>query len=210
MLLYVVLYQERLAPPTYSLLSILGQSLGELSRMTKVHKYFYLGSWVVGGVINITMLAASWIVFLKGNGDLAMGLYIYSIAPFTYLGIIWLILLYLSWAAIQDEQSRITPVKAVVLMLVPFFRYYWIFRVFKNYAGEYNAYVDRHGLALPSLSSGLFTAFSILWVTYGVLQSALIGTGLLVLLIGVYLAVGAVTLNTLCNGLIRLAARTGS
>ncbi len=210
MLLYVVLYQERLVLPLIPYFTFWDRSQGELSRMTKIHKYFCLGSWVAGGIIIIIMLAASWIAFLRGNGDLAMGLYIYTIIPYTCLGIIWLILLYQSWAAIQDEQAGITPVKAVVLMLVPFFRYYWIFRVFQNYAGEYNAYVDRRGLALPSLSGGLFTAFSILWIAYGILQSALIGTGLLVLLIGVYLVVGTVTLNTLCNCLIRLPARTSS
>lgn len=173
--------------------------------MTKIHKNFYLGSWTAGGAIIMIMLISSWMAFLKGSQDLAADLYIYAIIPYTYLGIIWLALLYQSWAAIQDGQAAVTPVKAVVFMLTPFFRYYWIFRVFRNYAGEFNAFVSRRRLAVPGLSDGLFIAFSILWITYGILQSVLIGTGLLVLLIGAYLVIGAMTLNTLCNGLIRLA-----
>ena len=177
--------------------------------MTKIHKNFYLGSWTAGGAIIIIMLVAGWIAFLKGNQDLAADLYIYAIIPYTYLGVVWLALLYQSWAAIQDAHSAVTPVKAVVFMLTPFFRYYWIFRVFGNYAGEFNAFVARRCLAVPSLSDGLFMAFSILWITYGILQSALIGTGLQVLLIGAYLVVGTMTLNTLCNGLIGLAGAAG-
>ncbi len=170
--------------------------------MTGAHKKFYLGSWIAGGAIIIIMLVACWASFLKGNPDQAITLYIYAIIPYVYLGVIWLALLYQSWAAIQDGQSAVTPVKAVVFMLVPLFRYYWIFRVFGNYAGEFNGFVARRCPAVPCLPGGLFLTFSILWVTYGILQSALIGTGLLVLLIGAYLVVGAVTLNILCNGLI--------
>ncbi|MDD4335472.1 MAG: hypothetical protein PHY77_07685 [Desulfotomaculaceae bacterium] len=177
--------------------------------MTKINRNFYLGSWTVGGAIIIIMLVFSWAAFLKGSQDLAADLYIYTIVPYTYLGIIWLALLYQSWAAIQDDQAAVTPVKAVVFMLIPLFRYYWIFRVFRNYAEKFNAFVNRRRLAVPALAGGLFTAFSILWVTYGILQSALIGTGLLVLLAGAYLVVGTMTLNTLCNGLIKLAGAAG-
>ncbi|MFX4263477.1 hypothetical protein ACOBQJ_14930 [Pelotomaculum propionicicum] len=173
--------------------------------MTKIHKGFYLGSWTAGGALIIIMLFSGWVALLKGNRDLSADLYIYAIIPYTYLGIVWLVLLYKAWAAIQDGHASVTPVKAVVFMLIPFYRYYWIFRTFRNYAGEFNAYIARHCLAVPNLSDGLFTAFSILWITYGILQSALKGTGLQVLLAGAYLVIGAMTLNTLCNGLIGLA-----
>lgn len=115
-------------------MSILVQSQGELSRMTKLHKGFYLGSWTAGGIIIIIMLVSSWIALLKGNQDLAEDLYIYALIPYIYTGIVWLAILYQSWAAIQDGQASVTPVKAVVYMLIPFFRYYWIFRAFRNYA----------------------------------------------------------------------------
>lgn len=68
MLLYVVLYQERLVLPLIPYFTFWDRSQGELSRMTKIHKYFCLGSWVAGGIIIIIMLAASWIAFLRGNG----------------------------------------------------------------------------------------------------------------------------------------------
>ena len=173
--------------------------------MTKTHKGFYLASWVTGGIAIMIMLVFSWLAALTGNQELSSDLYIYTLIPYTYLGIVWLALLYRSWAAIQDGQASVTPVKAVVLMLVPFYRYYWIFRAFRNYAGEFNSYISRHGLAVPNLPDGLFTAFPILWITYGVLQSAVKGTGLHVLLAGSYLVVGTVAVNVLCSALNGLA-----
>lgn len=169
--------------------------------MTKIHKGFYLGSWITGGIAITVMLVCGWIAALAGNRELSAGLYVYSIIPYTFLGIIWLAVLYQAWAAIQDGQASVTPVKAVVFMLIPFFRYYWIFRAFRNYAGEFNAYTSRHNLAVPNLSDSLFTAFPILWITYGVLQSAVSGTGLYILLAGAYLAVGTAAVNALCDAL---------
>jgi hypothetical protein len=54
-------------------------------------------------------------------------------------------------------------------------------------------------------------AFSILWIVTGVLQNAVKGTGLQILLLGAYLVVGAIVVNILCSSLIRLTdARQGS
>jgi hypothetical protein len=171
-----------------------------------MQKYFYLGSWIAGGVIIVIMLVSSWIAVLTGRQELSDILYIYTIVPYTYIGIVWLVLLYKAWESIQDDQASVTPVKAVVFMLIPFYRYYWIFRAFRNFAGEFNTYKSRHNLAVQDLSDGFFMAFSILWIISGVLQSAIRGTGLQVLLVGAYLVVGAMVVNTLCNGLNGLAA----
>lgn len=174
--------------------------------MTKTNKVFYLGSWVTGGALIIIMLIYSWIADLTGSVERSNIFYGYTLVPYLYIGLVWLLLLYKSWAAIQDGHTAVTPIKAVVFMLIPFYRYYWIFRAFRDFAGEFNAYTTRHCLAVPGISDSYFMAFSILWIVTGVLQNAIKGTGLLILLAGAYLVVGAVVVNILCSGLISLAA----
>lgn len=171
-----------------------------------MHKGLYLGSWAAGGIIIMIMLVSGWLAILAGNQELSADLYLYTLVPYTFTGIVWLLLLYRAWAAIQDGRSSVTPVKAVGLMLVPFYRYYWIFRVFGNYAGEFNAYINRHDLSVPNLSDDILMVFSILWIITGVLQSTIIGTFPQILLSGAYLAVGAMAVNTVCSGLDGLVA----
>lgn len=179
--------------------------------MTRIHKGFYLGSWITGGGIIILMLVVSWMAEINGSTDLSNVLYLYALVPYVCLGLIWLFLLYNAWAAIQDDQSSVTPVKAVGFMLVPFYRYYWIFHIFWKYPREFNAYASRHYPAVAAIPDGFFMAFSILWIVTGVLQGAVKGTGLQILLLGAYIVVGAIVFNILCSGLIRLAdARQGS
>ncbi|MBN2431627.1 MAG: type II secretion system protein GspG [Acidobacteria bacterium] len=82
--------------------------------------------------------------------------------------IVTCLLVYKMWAAIQDGHARTTPGKAVGLLFVPFFGLYWVFVAFAGFARDYNALLDRHQLALPRLSTGLFTSFSVLSVISGI------------------------------------------
>jgi len=72
--------------------------------------------------------------------------------PFMY------IFLYKMWAAIQDGQARTTPGKAIGLLFVPLFNYYWIFQVLPGYATDYNRFIERHRINAPRLSMGLILA----------------------------------------------------
>lgn len=67
------------------------------------------------------------------------------------------------WSGIQDEQSSITPGKAVGLLFVPFFNLYWAFRAIAGIPDAHNAVVARRGLAgAPFLSPGPFKTYVLL------------------------------------------------
>lgn len=65
------------------------------------------------------------------------------------------------WGAIQDGYTEISVGKAIGFLFIPFFSIYWIFKVWGGFPTEYNRYIERHNLAVPPLSSGVFVAFPI-------------------------------------------------
>ncbi|MFL6374422.1 MAG: hypothetical protein ACJ73D_07145 [Pyrinomonadaceae bacterium] len=71
---------------------------------------------------------------------------------------LWCHLYYKAWEAIQDGYARTTPAKAVGFLFIPFFMAYWWFQAIWGWAKDYNAYIDRHSIAAPRVSEGLFLA----------------------------------------------------
>jgi len=90
-----------------------------------------------------------------------MGMFMLAILCLWVPAIVFLILLYKAWEAIQDGQVRSTPGKAVGFMLIPFFSLYWMFPAIWGWAQDYNAYTRRHGIAREEMNEGLFLAFLI-------------------------------------------------
>jgi hypothetical protein len=76
----------------------------------------------------------------------------------------WLIFLYKAWLGIQDQETAITPLKAVGLLLIPFFNIYWMFRMFAAYPREYDAYCIRNRATREDLSLAAFHAYPLLCV----------------------------------------------
>jgi hypothetical protein len=81
-----------------------------------------------------------------------------------YAEIVFLVLLYKAWACIQDGSTRTTPRKAVGLLFIPIFNWFWIFRAIPGYADEYNSYLDRTNLPARRLTKGSLQAFAVLSV----------------------------------------------
>ena len=79
-----------------------------------------------------------------------------------YGAVIFCRLIYKMWAAIQDGHARTTPGKALGFCFIPFFNFYWGFQAFTGFAKDYNAFVQRHSLNAPALSTGIFTAYVVL------------------------------------------------
>lgn len=77
---------------------------------------------------------------------------------------IWYLLLYKAWDAIQDDNASTTPQKAVGFIFIPFYNFYWIFKAWWGFAGDYNRYTSSHGLKAPKIKEGLFLAFCILFI----------------------------------------------
>lgn len=146
--------------------------------MKRLSKRFYLGS-MIGGMVGgiILLVVAVFLFFLAGvftghfpnfsdtsMGTLAIGivLILLGCAAVLFSTSIWCILLYRAWEAIDDGNARTTPGKAVGLLFIPFFNFYWIFVAWYGFAQDYNRYIERHGVSARKLEESLFLACSIL------------------------------------------------
>ena len=69
-----------------------------------------------------------------------------------------LVLVYRIWQAIRDQYARTSPLKAVLLLLLPVFNLYWLFHVVPGYATDFNRFVERHRIDTPILSQNLILA----------------------------------------------------
>ncbi len=78
--------------------------------------------------------------------------------------IVFLILTYKMWKAIQDGHARTAPGAAVGLLFVPFFNLYWIFQAYRGFAKDFNSFVSRHSIKTPLLPVSLFTAYGALMI----------------------------------------------
>jgi hypothetical protein len=158
--------------------------------MKTLSKAFYIGSYLtpVGSLVIIFIWAFA--VGLSGHvpasGDILLVLFsLLVLASFLYQSIVWLVLIYKAWAAIQDGHARTSPGKAVGFLFIPFFNVYWMFQAYWGLAKDYNAYVDRHATPAPKLSEGLFLSLPILilgaiatWAVFFTMVAATIATAI--------------------------------
>jgi hypothetical protein len=158
---------------------------------------FYVGTLLVTYGIAFVVSAAV-ILFMQfkvwGHDDAVPSLLSLLIAGLllVYGMVIFSILIYRMWAAIQDGHARTTPGKAVGFLFIPFFNLYWVFQALPGYATDYNRYLERNSLNNPKLPRGLF-------ITYVILDfAALIPfVGLLLVLINFVIALSMV--SKVCN-----------
>lgn len=146
--------------------------------MNRISKTFYLGYMTLGflGYITLQIVSCfvkSWTYRVYGNGKVW---YIGGhpvIKKFLQFGsggfllfafIVFLILLYKMWVAIHDNNARITPGKAVVLVIIPLLNLYWIFQVVWGWSKDYNNFIFKRGLNMSPVSEKLALAFCILFV----------------------------------------------
>ena len=91
--------------------------------------------------------------------------YVTVMVAFLPAGVILLfVLCHKAWKSIQDGHARTTPGRAIGLLFVPFYSFYWIFQCGWGFAKDYNQYVVRHSLSARQLPEGLFLAFCLLAV----------------------------------------------
>jgi hypothetical protein len=84
--------------------------------------------------------------------------------------VLWCILFFKSWAAIQDGKQKITPGKAVGFLFIPIFNYYWQFVAIHGLGKQLNRYCSDRGIAGKQVNEQLTLAqciiFCTLWVPY--------------------------------------------
>lgn len=113
-------------------------------RLVKLSKPFYLGSIVVGmGLFAVIMLVTDVVMVLGVGGagmpsaDVLVGIFItFGVSALVgLLGlIVFFVLTYRMWAAIQDGHARTTPGKAVGYQFIPFYNLYWVFQAYWGFA----------------------------------------------------------------------------
>jgi hypothetical protein len=79
-----------------------------------------------------------------------------------------LALFFSMWSAVQDGHARMSPGKALGLMLIPVFNLYWVFPVIGGFAKDYNSFIDRNTIKAEKLSRPLFLSCSVSLVIYWV------------------------------------------
>ncbi len=142
---------------------------GEKPRLSKE---FYAGTWastVLVGSISIIFIILSMYYDIMYYGSLpktkiigAVILLLIALLLIIYGAVVFMILIYKMWAAIQDGYARTTPGKAVGFLFIPIYSLYWMFQVLPGFAQDYNEYIARYNLNIKHLPTGLFTAYCVL------------------------------------------------
>lgn len=181
--------------------------------MTKMSKKLYvgifsasLGFFVLFGVLlGMAVMLQNFVWYQEQPGlgiQLIAILGILGCVQFLIVQMIYtFVILWKMWSSIQDEQARTTPGKAIGFLFIPFFNVYWIFQVWGGFPRDYNNYVDRRGLAVPHLSSGIFTTYPVL-----ILLTAIPFLGMVVALVNVFLFVAIISKT--CDAVNALAEQT--
>lgn len=137
---------------------------GEKPRLSKE---FYAGTWtaiLLVSIITLLIVITSVLADLWQEEQLTFAFLLLATVYLLilYSAIVFAVLIYKMWAAIQDGFARTTPGKAAGLLFIPFFNLYWMFQALPGFAKDFNAFVDRHNLSVRHLPVGLFTAYCVL------------------------------------------------
>lgn len=152
----------------------------EAAPKPRLRRPFYAGIWAVTAGIAWFLFANTTLLLVLGTWDLsqrssssatfgrtteAVGVFLifgFASALALIASVLFVIVIYRMWAAIQDGHARTDPGRAVGFLFIPFFNIYWAFQALLGFAKDYNSYLDRHGLDLRRLPEGIFVAYIIL------------------------------------------------
>jgi ABC-2 type transport system ATP-binding protein len=128
-----------------------------------ISKRFYLGSYLTGMIVGVLALLVGVGLLVSGVRATGGVFVIVGGGLVLYAKAVALALVWRMWRAIQQGKPRTTPLKAVLLLLLPIFNFYWAFRVFRGFALDFNAYArEQAGGRAISVSTRLPTALCIL------------------------------------------------
>jgi hypothetical protein len=119
-------------------------------------------------IVLTALMTLALLLAIAGDADRdiqqALGMTFLVAAPLTTIlnTVLIMMILHRAWRAIQDEQVRTTPGKAVGFLFIPFFNFYWVFVAIGGYAAAFNAYAARYRIPARQLSPALFYAHCVL------------------------------------------------
>jgi hypothetical protein len=139
----------------------------------RLTKSLYAGTWTVATIVGAFLAANTMLLITLGTWKTTPAREIVPI--FLLLGIVMVValigtvvfavLIYKMWAAIQDGHARTTPGRALGFLFIPVFNIYWAFQALWGFAKDYNSFIERHTLNLRRLPEGLFLAYVVLCFT---------------------------------------------
>ncbi len=105
---------------------------------------------------------------LKSQAIVGIGILIASGFGFIFGGIYSYIILFRAWKVIQAGGARTTPGKAVGLLFIPIFNFYWIFVAYYGWATDWTRIRSSYSnlMSAHRASSGNFLAGSILIILF--------------------------------------------
>lgn len=134
-------------------------------------KAFYLGSFIGSALllfllvfmVGATVFSSTDIENLKANAIASIVLtLIICFAVVVYLFVVTAVMFYKMWDAVRDEGTPVSPVLAVVLLLIPIANIVWAFLVYPLYVKYYNEYIVRRSAGVEALRPGLFYVYPVL------------------------------------------------
>jgi len=132
--------------------------------MKKISKSLYFGI-IYGGMGGGFIQIIFGLIFLDSyeNSDIAFGYFFIFLAAASFIasGIMTIILLYKLWDGLQVANPRSTPGKAVGLLFIPFFNWYWAFQCYWGFAVDFNNYISKKEYSIKKISQGVPMALCI-------------------------------------------------
>jgi len=133
-------------------------------------KWFFLGSWTIASGLGLILVVSQGVEIVRATvfredtifPEDIKGLSGGALLASLFALIVFCLLLHKMWGAIEDDQTTVTPGKAVGFLFIPLFNIYWGFQAIARFPDEFNMYAKRHSINVPSLRSGLFLAYVIL------------------------------------------------
>lgn len=132
--------------------------------MNKVSKRFYVGVFLVGALGNwITWAIVSALSIAYPDKERILGMLMVPASWLSLLSaVVFLILIYKMWAAIQGMGARTSAGKALGFMFIPLFNLYWVFQVYWGWTKDYNGISQRDDVELPRMPEGIALAVCVL------------------------------------------------
>ena len=167
-----------------------------------ISKRFYMISIIGSAILSLIFISLLVISSSTESVALIMSSLMLGYALSIYAIVMLFLLLYKSWASIQDGHARTTPCKAVGFSFIPLFNIYWVFMAFWGFAVDYNKYLARHNISVKRINEGVFLGYCIL-VVIGPLLSLVPGVVFVILVL--WLIFFIIIINQLCNSVNSLA-----
>jgi hypothetical protein len=127
-----------------------------------VFVYCWIAVRIIAGVLGALGLM---LAIRKGNHSTLIATFAAADVFLVCSVAIELALFYRMWAAIQDNQTSISPAKAVAFLFIPVFNIYWALCMLTGFTEDYNSFIHRRLIKAKDLSFVLFLIYAFMFIS---------------------------------------------